>query len=360
MVPDSFDPDALLWRTSTRAKASRARRPEMRIWSITLPKFLAVYADEGHPLAPLLQRHGLPDDAASQHELEVSLQTARELPDEVALALDAPYLGLQLGRTLPPASLGLQELSLRLAPTLEEGLLRLVRLGSLQSEVESLELLVQGNEAELAHRLPGTRRALGRQGNELLLAWWVRLVRECTGRRWSPIEVCLAHAAPPDVQPLAQHFGSAKLSFAMGYNALRFPARDLALPLLSANAELLALMDERAERRVGRGDVDDVLTRIRDHISEELREGRPTLHTAAAKLGASPRTLQRRLDAQNTTFNALVEEVRLALAKEYLDNPKLALKEIAYWVGYSDLPAFIRAFKRATHLTPLEYRTRAR
>ena len=68
--------------------------------------------------------------------------------------------------------------------------------------------------------------------------------------------------------------------------------------------------------------------------------------------------LQRRLDAHNTTFNDLLEEVRLALAKEFLANPRLGLKEVAYRVGYSDLTTFIRAFKRATGTTPLEYRNR--
>ena len=132
--------------------------------------------------------------------------------------------------------------------------------------------------------------------------------------------------------------------------------RALAWPLASADPELLALVDERAARLLGRGQPDELLARLREQIKQDLPQGRPTLQTVAAALGASMRTLQRRLDAQNTNFNALLEEVSLQLAKEYLANPRFSAKEVAFMVGYADLSTFIRAFKRATGQTPVEFR----
>jgi AraC-like DNA-binding protein len=319
------------WRTGDRARAARDRRPELRVATRWLPRFLAALDAAKVPSAALLAPFELPPRSGQQPELEAPLEALRTLPEEVATLLNRPFVGLELAASVPPLALGLVELGVRCSPTLREGL-------------------------ELNHRVPGTRRALGRQANEVQLAWWVRVIRECLPTPWSPDEVCFAHAAPADTKPLVRFFSARSLQFAMGFNALRFPASALDTPLTSFDPVVLQLFEERAERLVGRGNPEELLTRLRDLIREELRDGRPTLQSVAARLGASPRTLQRRLDGHNTSFNDLLEEVRLTLAKEYLANPRFSAKEIAYLLGYSDPTTFIRAFKRATSMTPLEFR----
>ncbi len=346
------------WRTGDRAREARGRRPEMRMVSRVLPRFIAAHRDAGRDSRPLLAPFGLPDDTAQRSELDTPLEALRSIPEQVAADLERPNLGLELASSIPPIAFGLVELGTRTSPTLREGLERFVRYSALLNAAESFELVVQGDFAELNHRIPGTRRALGRQCNELQVAWWVRLIRECVSQPWSPGEVCFAHAAPADPAPLTRFFAARPLHFAMGLNALRFPATSLALPLTSSDPALLALFDDRAERQMGRGGPEELLVRLRELIRDELRDGRPTLQSVASRIGASPRTLQRRLDAHNTTFNDLLEEVRLTLAKEYLANPRFSAKEIAYLLGYSDLTTFIRAFKRATGSTPVDYRNR--
>ena len=138
-----------------------------------------------------------------------------------------------------------------------------MRYSALLNDVESFELTVRGEEAELTHRVPGTRRALGRQCNELLLAWLVRLIRELTQQGWAPTEICLAHAAPTDAKPLQQHFEGTQLRFAMGFNALRFRASHLAQATSSGDPVMLAMVDEHADRILGSGQAEDVLHRIR-------------------------------------------------------------------------------------------------
>ena len=355
----SADESEESWQTGDRARASRGRRPEMRVLSRTLPRFLAAHRAGGLDTDALIAELGLALGSDQLAAVEIALEPLRTATDRIAEALREPMLGLRLAQSLPATAMGLVELALRAAPTLNEGLERFGRYSALFCPLEQVELAVRGDEVELAHRVPGTRRALGRQGNELFVAWLVRTIREVLGTAWSPIEICLAHAAPPEADALAKALAPAELRFAMGFNALRFPASDLAKRSVIADPEILAMVDGRAERVFGQSQTDDVLARIRTEIQEQMRDGRPTLQTVAEKLGASPRTLQRRLDAHNTTFNDLVEATRLALAKEFLASPRLGLKEIAFRLGYSDLTTFIRAFKRVTALTPLEFRKKA-
>jgi AraC-like DNA-binding protein len=76
----------------------------------------------------------------------------------------------------------------------------------------------------------------------------------------------------------------------------------------------------------------------------------------ARKIALSPRTLQRRLKEQSLDFKGLVDDTRRRFSLNYLKDPQHTLTEIAYLLGYSEVSAFNRAFKRWTGTTPVSYR----
>ena len=75
----------------------------------------------------------------------------------------------------------------------------------------------------------------------------------------------------------------------------------------------------------------------------------------------SPRTLQRRLGAEGTSFQDVVDSVREELARIYMADTarKYTVGELAYLLGFSEISAFTRAFKRWTGLTPTQWRDRS-
>lgn len=79
----------------------------------------------------------------------------------------------------------------------------------------------------------------------------------------------------------------------------------------------------------------------------------------AGRLGLSSRVLQKRLQTLGTSFQELLDGARETLAKRYLLEPTANLSATAVQLGYSDVTAFHRAFKRWTGLTPGEFRRRA-
>ena len=72
----------------------------------------------------------------------------------------------------------------------------------------------------------------------------------------------------------------------------------------------------------------------------------------AGRLGMSGDTLLRRLKAEGTTFEAVLDELRHKMALHYLDGRKVSVNETAYLVGFSEASAFSRAFKRWTGTSP--------
>src|SRR6185369_10618542 len=96
--------------------------------------------------------------------------------------------------------------------------------------------------------------------------------------------------------------------------------------------------------------------RLREIIRSELNGGDPGLDHMAQKLGMSSRTLQRKLRDHGTTHQDVLDQMRQDLATRYLQQPEMAIGEVAYLLGFSESSAFHRAFKRWTGATPTEFR----
>ena len=99
----------------------------------------------------------------------------------------------------------------------------------------------------------------------------------------------------------------------------------------------------------------------RDAVRVALEDGQPQLAEVAKRLKTSPRTLQRRLGAEGTSFQDVVDSVREELARIYMADTKrrYTVGELAYLLGFSEISALSRAFKRWTGMTPTQWRDRS-
>jgi hypothetical protein len=123
-----------------------------------------------------------------------------------------------------------------------------------------------------------------------------------------PCEVRFRHAAPADVKPYTALF-RCPVRFGQPTNELRFPARDLALPIKTANVGLVGVLDRymtEVMSRLPKGTTHH--EHIRTIVADALRRGeRPSLQATARSLRASERTVQRRLGEHGTTHREVVE-----------------------------------------------------
>jgi len=125
-----------------------------------------------------------------------------------------------------------------------------------------------------------------------------------------------------------------------------------ALAFKAAEEQCSALLD-RHKARV------DLAAKVRDHLARN-GTNMPDMDDVASVLCMTPRTMRRRLLDESTTFLKLRDEVRLALAEEFLTGFALSVEQIATRLGYSEPTCFINAFKRWTGKTPLVYRKAAK
>ena len=154
---------------------------------------------------------------------------------------------------------------------------------------------------------------------------------------------------------LRASFGD-RLSLGAERNHLQFDARLFDQPLPQANELMRQSCEDqcrqllaRRRSRVG------FAGRVRDRLL--LTPGRmPDMEAIAASLNMTSRHLRRLLSAEGSSYRALADEVRQALAEELLSTARMKMDEVAERLGYAERASFAHAFKRWKGVSPSVYR----
>ena len=101
---------------------------------------------------------------------------------------------------------------------------------------------------------------------------------------------------------------------------------------------------------------DNIAAQLKRKLAELMAEGEANADAACRALQLSRRTLQRRLRAEKTSFQKVLNEVRAVLAVNYLSHKRLKSLDVAMLLGYSSISSFTTAFKSWYDMPPAEYR----
>jgi AraC-like DNA-binding protein len=315
---------------------------------------LARVRECGGDVRALRERFGLPEEAETAPDAVLPLRTLHAFLEAAERAARDPFLGLHMAAAYPRGLYGIVEFIGRNCATLREALQRSVKYSALMTNRVQVTFLERDGVGTIEHRIPGEPLATGRHSNEFFLSALVLLAREVTGVHVAPARVWFAHPAPGDIRELVALLGTRELRFGGGTNRLEVAEHVLALPIRGADPALLTVLDREATRSLERGFLDEV----RAAVEQQLAAGPPTVDALADTLATSPRTLQRRLAEAGTSYRDVVETVRADLARSYVGSGELGVGDVAFRLGYGELSAFLRAFKRWTGMTPAEFRQR--
>jgi len=312
----------------------------------------------GYDPLPFLRTHSLDGDRLLDPDATVPMSVCVGLLAEGVRATGDDNLGLHIAEQAELGSFDVHFYAMVSSPTLGAAFERVCRYQRLIHETSQVRLEKSRDRVVLSHRL-SAGLAAPRQTAELLLAAWVRAGRVATGTSWNPAQVRFAHRAPRDVREHERFFG-APLRFATGENALVLPAALLDLPCRRTDPSLLSLLDRYATDRMGGQRAATFAERARAALSEELQAGNVAARGLAVRLKVSVRTLHRSLAAEGTSYRRILDQLRLDIAERHLMDDRVSVGEVAFLLGFSELSAFDRAFKRWTGRTPVTFRAEAR
>jgi AraC-like DNA-binding protein len=173
---------------------------------------------------------------------------------------------------------------------------------------------------------------------------------------WRPSEVLFRHGPPAELHWHRRLLGQ-NLQFNADRNAIFIDHEMLSQPFGTDDA------NERSDLTLKFGKARATLpgafcTHAEIVVRGLLPFARCDLVAAARMMRVSPRTLQRRLGAEQTSFDQIVDKVRADMAVSYLRDSDLTVAAVAEILQFSETSALSRAFRRWYGLAPIQVRRR--
>lgn len=300
--------------------------------------------------ATLLEHAGLEEAALVDRDARVPIRCQIAIGEAIIAARPRVNLGLVVLRRVQPRVLGALGYALTSSRSLDQALATFTRYQSFltdamrwrRSDPCTVEVEVHDELARIGHPI------------ETSVGMWVMLGRRLAGTRWIPRTLSFRHAPLGDVREHAELFGVAP-HFEAERDVLVLETETLELPVVDATLSLRSPLLELLEARLPTPPEAEIVTRLRAELRRELARG--TSKTAVARtLGMSSRTLARRLHEAGTSYTKVLDETRRRLALDLLADPRLAVYELAFLLGYSEPSTFHRAFRRWTGESPDAWR----
>ena len=306
----------------------------------------------------LLRSAGIDPAALADGDSYISFRRVINLLERAAAELSCPDFGMRMAVAAGPDILGPLSVAMRTAETPREALVLagrfmhfhnpsvVLRIGSFDTGHDFIGVGVR------MRRLPRATQVFERG-----VAMTHRALVILCGPEFRPSAVWMSHAAisPPAVYRAV--FGVAP-AFRMPENGVIVARGQLDALQPARNAQIKRMAEHFLESVAPMRD-DALAPRARLVVGRMMRAGGCAQSDLASTLGLHERTLQRRLKAEDTSFDAIKDDVRRDIAQMYLPQKQVPLSHIAEMLGYAEASAFTRACQRWFGASPREVRKRA-
>ncbi|WP_280371544.1 AraC family transcriptional regulator [Nocardia wallacei] len=327
------------------------------IRSAGLRGFRATVAELGGDAEEFAAAAGLPIAALDADDLLVADEAMALVLEIAAERLRCPDLGLRIARRQDLGMLGPLALAIRSSPTLADALECTSRY--LFVHARSLSLTLEpdpyGDRGVTALHY-GVRPGLPIpvQGTDLGLGFLHRALWRLADGPYGLRTVELPYR-PMAARGVYEEFFGAPARFERPAAVLRVPSSLTSMAVAGSDETLRRLaMAFLAELSTGAGSAYE--PRVRAAVRQLLGTTTPELTAVARLLTTHPRTLQRRLTAEGTSFATILDDVRRTEARRYLTTTDLPMSQIASLIGLAEQSTFTRTCRRWFRTTPTALR----
>jgi AraC-like DNA-binding protein len=292
-----------------------------------------------------------PGTRVSYQQVETVFRNASRLSKDPAIAFRA-------GQRMHITAYGMYGYALLSSPTRAEGIGFAAKYGRILGTVADATFSRDEDTATYVLEPILSRNPLDgvyRSALEFAFATYQTLSRELYGTSFK-FSCVRATYAPPSHAKIYGRIFECPILFDQPGNELEFDAAWIDHPMVRPDPITNVLAGEMCEQFLDdAGQEGGIVADVRRTLLEHPGHF-PGIEAIAAELSMHPRTLRRRLEAQQVTYREIVAEVRRRLAVEYLRNTRMTNEEIAARLNYSDAANFRHAFLRWTGKSPSDFR----
>lgn len=265
-----------------------------------------------------------------------------------------PAIGLLVGESLHPGNLHALGYALLSSTSLRDFCDRLVAYYRIVSQNAVIHIEEDATSLILVTKAPAPD--LCWETHDAFAALMVKLVRFIYSPDFSPRKIELMRPEPKGYQQRYDEYFRCPLSYDASEVRFHLDVGIVDQHLPGASKELALMHDQTVRQYLQQLEKSDIANRVRTIVVEELSSHALTKQLVAEKLFMSPRSLQLKLAAMDTSFQEILDTTRRALAISYMEQASVSITEAAYLIGFSEVSNFTRAFRRWTGQSPREYR----
>jgi AraC-like DNA-binding protein len=317
--------------------------------------FLEILAEEGVEPGKLLNGTGLTAaDLADPANLITVVQQIC-IYANIASESKCPTVGLLSGQRVMPHHHGVWGYAMQTAANLGQAMRIFNQYFDVAGPIARQLLQIDGKLARWQSVDVLPMEPARRVGVEEMLSGNFNLCKQLTASKFKLRALHLDYPAPEGKENYEELF-QCPVKFEQNVIEMIFDASQLNLKLKNADKESQLICEARCQdlmEKLGRGV--DIVDRVRKIVYENSCDRRD-IDSVASTLCMSTRTLRRHLQAANTSFRKVLNEVQEALALDYLRRTDLSIDEISFLLGYSETSNFRHAFKQWTGQAPSAYR----
>jgi AraC-like DNA-binding protein len=324
---------------------------------VILAPAVSYLKSEGLPVGRYLRRARLTAPTPETSESLMPLHQLCDFLSSVAHEEELHDLGFRIAGHLGIEGLGAFGRLLAQAFTLHESIQISSELISSYSSGQQIWMERRGDQVRYCQRLVGLPpRDPTREVVQFGFATALAAIGVARGMDWRPTRIELP-TDPIDLGVYIPKFADIPASFNQPQTSIWFEQKWLSepLPAVDSSSRSFADANERASLLMT-SPAADPIEQLEQVIESTLGNPELSVPFIAANIGTSARTLQRRLADHGASFSRLLQAVRFRNSQRLLRDPEVPLSEIAKRLGYTDLPNFLRAFKRWAGVSPNEYR----
>jgi len=316
---------------------------------------LAGYEDRvrqlGHDPVALLEMAGLSPVYLSEPELYLPFSSYLLLMELSARETGNHLFGAELGLHQGLRVLGSEAYGISSSFTLREALTFLLSNLTQQTTAQKLRLETYDEVALLSSEITIVTPYGASQTHDQVVGNGIRMMKSFYSESWLPREVFLQHSLSPEHKRGYRRLFGERIHFDAEVTGITFAPDLLDTPLPEADpmAHKMFMHQQQVAALQVRG---SFTQRVENVIRVNLAGGEMSLESTAQLLAISPRSLQRRLMDEDTSFIELVDATRCQVAEQYLLNCDLQMSQVSELLGFSRLSNLSHAFKRWHGMSP--------
>lgn len=308
----------------------------------------------GYDPEPILTKVGLKIVQFENPDNRITYLTAGKLLACCVEVTGCQQFGFILGTYANPSHLGIAGFLLQSAANVDSALNSLINFLDLHDQGGLPALAITGNTVLLSYTIYQVDVEAAEHIYDLSIVIACKIMRSLCGEKWNPDEVLLTHNTPSNLLVYKKFF-QAPVRFNSAVSALVFSKKWLGYSIPTAD-ELLQNHLLREAEELHTKQAEDLLRPLQQLLVHSLTNQQMTTTEIAKQLGIHERTLHRKLKLQGTSFRQQLEQSRYSISQQLLTATNESLVNIGLALGYSNVSAFSRAFKKWSGKSPDKWR----